>query len=91
MALLSAGNLDPRVFDNPLELDLGRRPNRHLGWGGGPHMCLGLHLAKAETQLGLDALFERFPDVSLDTPADRLKWIARTGLRGLHTLPLKLH
>lgn len=88
-ALLAAGNLDPRVFDNPLELDLARRPNRHLGWGGGPHICLGLHLARAEAQAALDCLFDRYPGLSFASDPARLKWIPRAGLRGLSHLPVR--
>lgn len=90
MALLAAGNVDPDVFDSPLELDLARRPNRHLGWGSGPHMCLGLHLAKAEAELALAELFRRAPNMALLTPPDTLKWIKRSGLRGLQVLPVSL-
>jgi len=90
MALLAAGNVDPDVFDAPLELDLARRPNRHLGWGSGPHMCLGLHLAKAESEIALAELFRRAPNMALLTPPDTLKWMKRSGLRGLEVLPVSL-
>lgn len=90
VGLLAAGNVDPDVFDNPLALDLARRPNRHLGWGSGPHMCLGLHLARAEAEIALAELFRRAPDMTLQAPPDALKWIKRSGLRGLETLPVGL-
>jgi cytochrome P450 len=90
MALLAAGNLDPMVFDDPLRLDLARRPNRHLGWGNGPHICLGLHLAKAETETALRHLLSRFPNIGLAAPLEDLKWTARTGLRGLVRMPVHL-
>lgn len=90
MALLAAGNVDPTVFDDPLALDLARRPNRHLGWGNGPHICLGLHLAKAEAEIALSELFRRAPNMALKTPPDALKWIRRSGLRGLQALPVSL-
>lgn len=90
MALLAAGNVDPDVFDDPLALDLARRPNHHLGWGSGPHLCLGLHLAKTEAEIALAELFRRAPNMALKMPADTLKWIKRSGLRGLQTLPVSL-
>ncbi|KCZ93835.1 cytochrome P450 [Hyphomonas johnsonii] len=90
MALLAAGNLDPDAFEQPRVMDLARRPNRHLGWGGGPHICLGLHLAKAEAEIALSELFRRCPGLALMTAPDALKWIRRSGLRGLQTLPLAL-
>jgi cytochrome P450 len=90
MGLLTAGNVDQDVFDNPLALDLARRPNRHLGWGSGPHMCLGLHLAMAEAEIALSELFRRAPGMKLQAPPDTLKWIKRSGLRGLAALPVSL-
>lgn len=87
MALLGAANLDPGVFDDPLTLDLARRPNRHTGWGGGPHICLGLHLAKMETELTLSKIVARWPDLSL---GERLKWSKRLGTRGLSSMPVRL-
>jgi len=90
IGLLAAGNVDPDVFGNPLALDLARRPNRHLGWGSGPHMCLGLHLAKAEAEIALSELFRRAPGMKLQAPPDTLKWVKRSGLRGLESLPVSL-
>jgi cytochrome P450 len=90
LALLAAGNLDPAVFDNPLVFDPARRPNRHLGWGGGPHICLGLHLARMESEIALQQILERYPRLELAVPAERLKWTARMGLRGVRSMPLKL-
>ena len=90
MALLAAGNVDPAVFHHAQRLDLARRPNRHLGWGTGPHICLGLHLAKAETEIALAELVRRWPDLKIMGDADQLKWIKRSGLRGLRALPLSL-
>lgn len=85
MALLAAANLDPLVFDNPLELDLARRPNRHTGWGGGPHICLGLHLAKMEAEIVLSQIVARWPDLSI---SGETEWSKRLGVRGLRVLPL---
>ncbi len=90
MALLAAGNLDPAVFDDPLVFDPARRPNRHLGWGGGPHICLGMHLARTETEVTFREIFARYPNVRLAIPAERLKWTARAGLRGVRSMPLEL-
>ena len=44
-----SGSRDETVFDNPHEVNLARKPNRHLAFGqGGPHICLGIHLARLE-------------------------------------------
>jgi cytochrome P450 len=87
IAVLGAANLDPAVFDDPLTLDLARRPNRHTGWGGGPHICLGLHLAKMETEVALARMVERWPSLSL---GEDLKWSRRLGVRGLEKMPVRL-
>ena len=89
VGLLAAANIDQRVFEDAQKLDLKRRPNRHLGWGGGPHICLGLHLARAEAQAALDSLFDRYPGLSFATDPASLKWIPRAGLRGLKQLPVR--
>lgn len=90
MALLAAGNLDPAAFEDPLTLNLARRPNRHLSWGWGPHLCLGMHLAKAECEIALRQILERWPGVEIDGDPAALKWSQRPGVRGLARLPLQL-
>lgn len=87
MALLGAANLDPDVFEGPLTLDLTRRPNRHTGWGGGPHICLGLHLAKMETEVALSRIVEHWPNMTLSKP---LNWSKRVGTRGFDVMTVNL-
>lgn len=89
-AALAAGNLDPAAFDDPLSLNLARRPNRHLSWGWGPHLCLGLHLAKAECEIAVRQLLTRWPGVGIDGDPMALPWSRRQGVRGLVSLPLTL-
>ncbi|MEZ5945956.1 MAG: cytochrome P450 [Hyphomonas sp.] len=87
---LASANMDPDEFPDPLKLDLARRPNRHVGFGTGPHQCLGLHLARLEGEVALDVLFSRYPGLAIDGEPMALRWIARAGLRGLKRLPLLL-
>ncbi len=55
-----SGSRDEAVFENPNDCDLGRSPNRHLAFGqGGPHVCLGMHLAKLEVRIALEELLKR--------------------------------
>lgn len=60
-----AANRDPEQFENPDELIFDRVPNRHMGFGHGPHRCLGLHLARRELRIALVLLHRRLPDYEL--------------------------
>jgi len=60
-----AANRDPAQFPRPHELVFDRTPNRHVGFGLGPHRCLGIHLARRELRVALQALHRRLPDYRL--------------------------
>jgi cytochrome P450 len=62
--VLAGANRDPAVFTDPDRFDV-RRPNAntHHSFSGGRHFCLGAALARAETEVGLRALFDRYPDL----------------------------
>jgi cytochrome P450 len=66
VSLAGAGR-DPDVFADPDVFDV-RRANarRHLAFAGGPHICVGMHLARLEAITTLRTLFSRFPDLHLD-------------------------
>lgn len=64
----TAANRDPRVFGDPDALDLGRGSRNHLTFGHGIHHCVGQTLARAQLQIALPALFERFPGLRLAEP-----------------------
>jgi cytochrome P450 len=87
--LLASANADPAHFENPEKLDLRREGVRHAGYGGGMHLCLGMHLAKLETEIALERLLTRWPSMSLAVPADEVRWLRRPGIRGPTSLPLK--
>ena len=62
----SSANRDEDVFADPASFDIGRDPNPHIGFGGGgPHFCLGNHLAKLELRVLFEVLLERLPDMAL--------------------------
>jgi cytochrome P450 len=58
--LIGSANRDERQFSDPEALDVGRRPNPHLAFGGGGHLCLGAPLARAEGAVVLERLLDRF-------------------------------
>lgn len=66
MVNLSAANLDPAEFEDPLDVRFDRPfPGRHLAFGGGIHHCLGSHLARKELAVALREWHRRIPDYSL--------------------------
>ncbi|MFI6491082.1 cytochrome P450 [Streptomyces sp. NPDC050564] len=69
--LLASANHDERQFADPGGLDVGRRPNAHLSFGGGVHHCLGAMLARVEATAVFDRLLDRF--TALD-PAGEEDW-----------------
>ncbi len=87
-AMINAANRDPRRFERPHELDLGRTPNRHLTFGQGVHFCLGAPLARLEGKVCISRLVERFPDMRAGSAAP--EWIDALIMRGPTSLPLRL-
>jgi cytochrome P450 len=62
---IGAANRDPSVFDDPTSFDITRHPNRHLAFAGGPHVCVGLTLARMEGRIALARFLNRYPDYRL--------------------------
>lgn len=90
LPLLASANRDEAAFERADQLDLGRNPNRHVAFGLGVHYCLGAPLARLEAKIALLALVQRFPNMRLAVPAERLRWRGSINLRGLTALPLHL-
>ena len=79
-----SGNRDEADFDNPDVFDVARNPNRHLSFGrGGPHLCLGLHLARLEVKVVLAALARRVSRFELDGEPRRIRSNFTNGLKAL--------
>ena len=88
VALLAGANRDPQVFAEPDEFDVARHNAReHLSFSAGRHFCLGAALARMEGEVGLRTLFERYPDLRLETGAVRR---STRILRGYERLPVTL-
>jgi len=88
--LLIAANRDSTHASCPHAFQADRKPNRHLGFGHGTHVCLGMQLARTEAQIAAQSLFDRFPDARLAEPAETLPMLKRLGLRGRARLPVIL-
>lgn len=88
MVMLAAANMDPAVHGRPEQLDLERKPNRHISFGTGIHFCLGHQLARIEGACALQALFTRWPRLGLAVDPSQIHWCKRPGLRAIAKLPV---
>lgn len=88
--LLIGANRDPDRFDGATEFKADRKPNKHLDFGIGVHMCLGTQLARAEATVAVNRMFARYPDIHLTRPADQVPMLKRIGLRGVAQMPVKV-
>ena len=70
VVMLGAANRDPERYREPDRFDIFRDPKQHISFGHGPHMCLGMHLARMETRVAVDALLDRLPNLRLDPEGD---------------------
>jgi cytochrome P450 len=81
----SSGNFDDTVFDAPERFDLSRKPNPHLGFGGGGrHFCLGAHVARAQLRAIFGELLTQLPDFEAGDPA----YVAGNFIHGVRSLPV---
>jgi cytochrome P450 len=85
---LGSANRDERHYTEPERFDIHRAPTPHLSFGSGPHMCLGMHLARMETRLALDAILQRLQDLRLDSETPRPRIIGSL-FRSPDTLPVR--
>jgi cytochrome P450 len=85
--IMGAANRDPAVFDDPTKLDITRKPNRHVAFAGGPHICVGLTLARMEGRIAIGRFLQRFPDFRL---LDGRVSGGRMRFRGYASLPTEL-
>ena len=78
---------DEARWDDPGEWDLDREPQQHMAFGTGPHQCLGMHLARMELEVGMNAVFDRLPNLRLDPDAE-VPVISGYAFRGPLSLPV---
>jgi cytochrome P450 len=72
---LGAANRDPARWERPDEYDVTRKAKPILSFGGGPHICLGMHVARAEMVTGISALLDRLPNLRLDPDAEPPRYV----------------
>ena len=84
----AAANYDERQFPDPYRLDVGRAPNKHVTFGlGGPHFCLGAHLAKLEIRVWLEEILPYLPRLELAGDPVRLR---SNFFNGVKRLPVRV-
>jgi len=84
---IGAANRDPAQFPDPERFDVGRKPNRHLAFGQGEHVCVGMNVARMEGRIALARLLARFGNIELAGTPERDR---RVRFRGFRKLPLRL-
>jgi cytochrome P450 len=87
LLLTAAAGRDPEVADRPAEFNPDRETIRHLGFGKGPHFCIGAPLARLEASVALSAVTARFPNARI---AGDAVYKPNVTLRGLASLPVTL-
>ena len=86
MLCYASGNRDEDVFEDPFKFRSDRKPNRHIAFGYGAHLCLGQHLAKMEMRILFEELLPRLKSLSLDGD---VKMTRATFVNGPKTLPIR--
>jgi cytochrome P450 len=87
--VIGAANRDGERFPEADELKLARADNKHVGFGRGPHFCLGAPLARLETEIALETLLRRLPGLRLAISPDDLHWRPIPIFRSLASLPVE--
>ncbi|RJF94327.1 cytochrome P450 [Oleomonas cavernae] len=86
MLCYASGNRDEAVFENPYSFQVDRKPNKHIAFGYGAHLCLGQHLAKMEMRILFEELLPRLKSVAFDgEPTMSQSWF----VNGPKKLPLR--
>jgi cytochrome P450 len=83
--LLGAADVDAAEFEDAADVRFDRSRNRHLAFGGGPHRCLGSHLARLELRVALEEFHRRIPEYRI---ADDVEVQFSPGIRQADRLPL---
>ncbi|WP_323746884.1 cytochrome P450 family protein [Catenulispora pinisilvae] len=85
---IGSANRDPQYITNPDAIDLDRASSGHLGFGHGPHYCLGAPLARMEVRTALWTAVRRLPNLRLAIPEQELPWKPDHRQHALTELPV---
>ena len=83
-----SGNYDEEIFPNAERFDVGRDPNPHMAFGsGGPHVCLGAHLARLEVRVMFEEMVPRVKSLEIIGPIERLR---SNFINGIKHMPVRV-
>ncbi|GGX89923.1 cytochrome P450 [Streptomyces minutiscleroticus] len=85
---MASANRDESVYTDPDRLDLLRKESSHVGFGHGPHHCLGAPLARMELQVALDTLLRRLPGLRFAGAEEGIEWKDGLATRGPARMPV---
>jgi len=84
---IGAANRDPAQFADPDRFDVARKPNRHVAFGQGDHVCVGMNVARMEGRIAFSRLLARFSKIELSGTPERDR---RVRFRGFRSLPVRI-
>jgi hypothetical protein len=84
---IGAANRDPAQFADPERFEVARKPNRHIAFGQGDHVCVGMNVARMEGRIAFSHLLARFARIELAGTPERDR---RIRFRGFRALPVRV-
>ncbi|MEO7248544.1 MAG: cytochrome P450, partial [Novosphingobium sp.] len=89
LLMYASANDDEGIFQCPREFDMGRNNlGRHLSFGGGPHRCVGLSLARMEIRVAAREVIRRLDNIKLDIPAAEIAYLPTVATHSIERLPI---
>lgn len=90
LMVYASANRDERAFESPDVIDISREPNDHVAFGaGGPHFCLGAHLARLESKLMFEEILTRFEGLEVTADPESLPRVSSNLIDGFAAMPVR--